>query len=497
MGNKKSGAVFQLSGMMIITLITQFLSIYKSSIIAANFGVCVEMDAYHFANNLSTFFLTFIGTGVTTVIIPSYVKKLDKKATDTFISVIFTVVICLLVGLYIGRETVVHLLTAREEAFNNYVISLMSLTMIIQLLPAMLSVTTAFYQCSNHYVIPKAILLCSNIGMLIVLVCWDSFSIYEYLYVLLGGAVFQTIVDIAVALKLGFRFRISFDIRNPEFLSLVHVFVPTLFSTGVYKINTMVDSLLSSNLGTGQITILSYAHTIVGMVNTLVIGNLTVYVYPKIVKSITKGKEIGQKCLWSYAAVFHCLLCLLIAGFFAVGREFIGLLYERGQFDSNAANSVYFCMCIYIFGQQNNIVRDLVYRYFYSHKNTKSTFKNGLMTSVINISLSFLMVRFWGVYGIAIATVIAGVCSLCVITLRLKKQYGIVIEWKPIAREFAVNEFCMILSIVAIKLLKTILVIDNYILAFIVFGVISVAVFGAALLICRSRLLQLAKAIQE
>ena len=49
MGNKKSGAVFQLSGMTIAPLIPQFLSISKSPIMAPNFGLRVEMTAYHFA----------------------------------------------------------------------------------------------------------------------------------------------------------------------------------------------------------------------------------------------------------------------------------------------------------------------------------------------------------------------------------------------------------------------------------------------------------------
>ena len=52
----------QVSLMLIITLITQAISMYKSAITASNFGACVELDAYNFANNLSTFFLTFVST---------------------------------------------------------------------------------------------------------------------------------------------------------------------------------------------------------------------------------------------------------------------------------------------------------------------------------------------------------------------------------------------------------------------------------------------------
>lgn len=36
----------QVSLMLIMTLITQAISIYKSAITASNFGACVELDAY-------------------------------------------------------------------------------------------------------------------------------------------------------------------------------------------------------------------------------------------------------------------------------------------------------------------------------------------------------------------------------------------------------------------------------------------------------------------
>lgn len=92
------------------------------------------------------------------------------------------------------------------------------------------------------------------------------------------------------AIHLGFRFKIEFQLKNLTYKSLMRIFIPTLFSTGIYRINTMIDSLISSNLGTGQLTILTYSNTIVGMINVLIIGNLITYVYPKIVEAVSIEK---------------------------------------------------------------------------------------------------------------------------------------------------------------------------------------------------------------
>lgn|GEM_PF-1305413 len=491
---KSATVARQLSGMMIITIITQLISVYRSAIIAANFGVCVELDAYNFANNLSTFFLTFVSSGITTVVIPAYVKKLDRKAIDTFLTIVFSVTTVLLLGTFLFRGQLVDLLTSREPEFRMYVCSIMLLTIWIQALPAILGVTAAYYQCIGKFNLPKMILLLSNIGTTAVLIALKDCDLYQYLYILLGGAVFQFIVDLICALHLGFRFKLEFSVNNSVYKSLMAIFFPTLFSTGIYKVNTMIDSLLSSNIGIGQLTILSYANTIVGMVNTLIIGNLITYVYPKIVEAITQTKKESQKTLWKYAITFHIAVCLIVVGFVSVGREFIGLLYEHGEFTASAATAVYLCMSIYMFAQQNNIVRDLVYRYFFAYGDTKITVQNGMLTSTVNIMMSIILVRFLGVYGIVLGTFIAGLVSLLCIVLRLKKSYGFAISMRPIVREFIKTEIAVLASITVVFGVKNVMPELAYLPSFILYGCLSVIVYSALILaLYRSKIVSLIK----
>lgn len=489
----KQKDAMQLSWMVIISSITQVIAIFKSTVTAANFGACTELDAYHFANNLSTFFLTFISAGITTVIIPAYIKKKDRKAVDTFISVIFSIVGLILLVMYLGRGVLVDILSDRESTFKTYTCNVLLLTILIQFLPAILGVTTAYYQTEGKYNIPKIILMISNLGVAIILLSLKNFTIYEYLWILMGGTIFQFIIDIAIAIKCGFRFRLQFDIHNKDYKELTKVFLPTIFSSGIYKVNTMIDSLLSSNLGVGQLTMLSYSNTMVGMVNNMFIGNLSTYAYPKIVKAVNKSNEEGQKVLWLFGTIFHAVLCLIISGFVVVGREFIAILYEHGKFSSEAADVVYFCMCIYVFGQQNNIVRDLIYRFFYSNGNTKETTKNSFMSSVVNAVSSIILAQFIGIYGLVIGTVFAGAWSLFSILLKMKKNYGFAVPIKPIAKEFIKNYFAMICSGILPLVFKFTIPKLNPFLSFLIFGFLTVAVFVVILLVTKSNLLRFLK----
>lgn len=488
--SKPSMVAKQLSGMMVITIITQLISVYKSSITAANFGACVELDAYNFANNLTSFFLTFVSSGITTVVIPAYVKKLDRKAIDTFLSVVFSVTAVLIFATFVFRGQLVDLMTSREPAFKTYVCSTMLLTIGIQAFPAILGVTTAYFQCVGKFNIPKIVLLVSNIGTVVILMLLKDFTLYQYLYVLLAGAVFQFVVDLIFAIKYGFRFSVTFEISNSQFKQLMAIFLPTLFSTGVYKVNTFIDTLLSSNIGTGQLTILSYSNVIVGMVNTLIIGNLITYVYPQIVKALSQGTQESQGTFWKYANAFHVVVCVIVVGFVCVGREFIGMLYEHGEFTKQAADAVYLCMCIYIFAQQNNIVRDMVYRYFFAAGDTKTTVKNGLMTSCVNIGTSIILVQVLGVYGIILGTFIAGIVSLVGILIRFKRKFGFVVDMKPVIRIFLGTEVAVLTTILAISLLKRMIPVGMYVISFFLYGCVTVMIYLVLLVVFNRELLK-------
>ena len=150
-------------------------------------------------------------------------------------------------------------------------------------------------------------------------------------------------------------------------------------------------------------------------------------------------------------------------------------------------------MCIYIFGQQNNIIRDLIYRFFYGHGDTKNTFKNSFSASLVNIFVSLAMVKFLGVYGIVLGTVIAGAFSLVSILIRFKRNYEFKFDKKIVCPELFKNEIALLVAIVCTCVFKRIVAINSYLVGFFAFGIVSVLVFAIVLFITRSTLIDYVK----
>lgn len=416
----------QLSAMVAVSMLSQVIGIFKSSVVAANFGAGMELDSYNFATSLITFVTSLVTNGITVVVIPAYIKKADRKDVDSFVTLLFIVSGVILTLLAAFAFPLASFLAGRGESFSSYVAGVMPFAIVIQAIPMFLGLTTAYYQCENRFNTPKVILLVSNVVVACALLLIHDFSIYEYLMILITGALVQFVLDLSIALKLGFRYRPRFSWTNKGTRSLVAVFLPTMFSSSVYAASTLIDSVISSGLGEGYVTILTYANNLVGMVNTLIIGNLSTYAYPKIVKAVEGGDgEASQNKLWNYSAILHAIVCFVIVCFIAGGRELIGLLFEHGKFTSDAADMVFICMAIFIFSQQLNIVRDLIYRYFYALGDTVSTFKNSFSASVVNALASVALSVPFGLYGVIFGTVISGTFSLCSIILRLSRKQGL------------------------------------------------------------------------
>lgn len=488
---KGKGEAGQLSLMIIISMLTQVIALYKSTVTATNFGASLEMDAYHFANNITTFLFAFVASGVTTVVIPAYVQKRRTKAINSFITLIYAVVFLGTGLLFLFRKPVFTMLSGRGEEFVTLSCDLMPFTVIIQSVTAVLAITTAFYQCNNRYNIPKIIVFCCNLLTVVLLMCTRALSIYDYLWILTLSAVVNLVIDMVIALKIGFRYTPATEFSSSDCMMLIRTFIPCMFSTGVYKVHSLVDSLIATSLGDGQLTILSYANMIVSLVNTLIVSNLTVYAYPRLVaKMHVQEERQAQKSLWEYSILFQWVVCLLISGYIAVGREGINLLFLRGKFDAEAANMVFLCCGLYLFGQQNNIVRDLVYRYFFAKADTKTTFKNSVMISILNLGLSILLVQIIGIFGIIIGTVLAGIISLVMILLKMRKKFGLYDEFKTWMIEFCKNNLIMFSTVAAILLVKSKLATGIAIVDILIFGILTVAVFAGCTILAKSKALK-------
>ena len=194
-------------------------------------------------------------------------------------------------------------------------------------------------------------------------------------------------------------------------------------------------------------------------------------------------------CFWEQALGLHAIVCLMIAGYVCVGEEAVMLLLHRGRFSAEACKIVFYASALYITGQGISIIRDMVYRYFYAIGNTKAPAGNSVLVSACNITISLILVKLIGFYGIILGTLAASVISLTVIMIKFHKFVGFSGRLPAIIRDFAKNFAVMLLTIALVCGTKMLIGFDSNLLAILVFGVETVIAYILIQVVCNKNVL--------
>lgn len=374
----------------------------------------------------------------------------------------------------------------RGEMFTNLVANILVILLLAQFLSSVANVTIAYFQCEGRYVIPKVISLICQIVVLAALLFFQDITIFQYAAIISTGVIFNFFFDLVIAWKLGWKYR-PVLIFDDEAKALFKRFVPVIISTGVYRLTLLIDTTISSFLDTGKLSILSYSSQISSMVDAVIVGNMMIYLYPKITKNI--NSEGNQKQFWQNSATLHAGVCLVSAGFLTIGHEGVALLFERGAFTEETTQLVFVASAIYIIGHQTRVIRDLIYRYFYAIGDTKTPGTNSIMISGLNIIFSIVLVWIIGFYGIIVGTVLSSFASLIIIFIRFKNKIGLEEKLSHILNRFFLTTSIFAVTVTIVYLTKFFVPISNDLISLLVFGVETVIVYAVLSLLFNKKTL--------
>lgn len=460
--------------MIMISFISQILSLFKSSVVAGSFGAGNEMDAYNLANNVVVFIFSFIASGISTIIIPEYANKRNRRAVDTFITAIYGILLIFSVIIILLRNVLFGVFANnRGEAFASLAADIFVISLLSHYLSSIANITVAYFQCEGKYNVPKIASLICQI-LIIISLLFLEFDIVKYTLIICAGTILNFLIDTCLALKSGWRYKPALLFDN-RFKQLLKRFLPIIVSTGVYQLTLLIDTTISSFLATGNLSILSYSTMISSMVHAVLIGNLTIYMYPKITKRI--NEKGFQAHFWDSTVAVHSIVCLISAGFLTVGHEAITLLLQRGAFTEQAAFMVFIGTSIYIVGNQTNIIREFIYRYFYASGETKTPGINSVFISILNIVFSIILVKLIGFFGIILGTVLVSVISLGNIMFSFRKKIGFCCGTITVIGKFFKSFVIFLVTVALVCLTKHFLPITNEFVSMIVYGIETLGIY--------------------
>jgi len=173
----------------------------------------------------------------------------------------------------------------------------------------------------------------------------------------------------------------------------------------VSKISTLVNEnidviILSKFIGLTSVVIYTSYNQIVNMIK-LMVQRLNSALLPSIGNLLVSEKEKARKTFEELNSVLFFIGSLLFAPLFYMLSPFIGLWYGN-EYVSSSVVCLLFTTILYI-----NIIKISLETYVKAAGEFKSVKNSSIYQSIINIAISLLLVKRFGIAGVLIATVFA------------------------------------------------------------------------------------------
>ncbi len=430
-------------GVIIFTMSIQILSMLRTALLAKQFGVSSEMDAFNLANLMMVAIVNIGGAAIPTVVIP-FLTTMPEKQTEsarrilnsyvvTIMSASLFFLIVVYIAGFVGMENF-HWQTERPFYYMTYL-----LTFIMgagQLFRMYSWLQTSYLEVEGKFIwIKMAGLVAALLNFIFLLFFITHLTIYQVALSVAISFLIETLVLAFFNRKWSFRF--SFDFHSPDYLRLVRLTIPSLLGAIIYQVTILLPGMLGSYFGTGYISMMTYANQIVSIFQVLLITNLLSMLYPNLSRSFHESMQTGRAKFVKYLKVLFIVVIPVVAGMIVLGREVISLLFERGNFDSASSNQVFIFLLFLLLALPFTVFKELTFKIFYSIGDTVTPVVNSSLSIAFQVLFLIIGVFQLGVVTLMISPLVVALFAAILAIFVLMKKLNFKREFIPVTKELA------------------------------------------------------------
>ncbi|WP_373209272.1 murein biosynthesis integral membrane protein MurJ [Allofournierella massiliensis] len=435
-----------ISVMVLFTLLAKVLGFVRELLLSYFFGTTGISDAYLISQTIPGTIFQFVGTGLTTCFIPVYYKVLNehnRKECDDFTNKVLTLVLSFstvaMAVVWLFTPLVVKLFAA---GFTGDTLDLAVLFTRIGIsslyFSSVIYVYNSYLQANNIFGFTAAAAIPNSIAIICSIVlgaCWNILALSV-------GSTLATAVQMAFLFipihKLQFRIKLNFHWKDSYLKHFFYLLGPVILGVSVNEINVLVDKSVASQVAVGGISALTYANSLIMLIQGGFAQPIATVFYPRITENISKGnKKIAQDNFQTALLVLLVLLLPITVGFLVLPQEIIAVFFGRGAFDENAIVLTATALSFYSFGIVFIGVRELLARYYYAYGNTKLPMINAAIGMVVNIVLNLTLSKVIGIGGLALATSVSAAVTVLLMwgqCRKLAEGAGVKLYWREIVK---------------------------------------------------------------
>lgn len=410
-------------------LLSRLLGLLRDRLLVAHFGAGQELSAYYAAFRLPELLFTLLVSGAFAVaFIPVLTEHLEKNQQDEAWKVTSSLLNLLVLGTLAAGVFILifagPLTTLISPGFDPYTHNMaVALTRIMAITPmvfAISSVLGSIQQTFNRFVIFSLAGVMYNVGIIIgIVLLAGRFGVYGVAWGVVLGVVLQALLQWLGLYGLGFKYEPIINFRLKGVVTTLKLMLPRSIDQGIDQINYSVETIIGSLISPAAIAQFSLANNLKNVPLMLIGGSITTAVFPRLAARAASGEK--QQLIAVYVKTARLILFLAIpAAIFAwIARGYIvRLLYGFG--DVATANTLGWFAATIVFTS----LFMLVSRVYYAMQDTRTPLYLSLASIPLNIGLSFMLSKQYGVVGLAMSASIVSVLETLALLAILHVRQG-------------------------------------------------------------------------
>ena len=396
------------------SIIVKLVATAKEIAVASVYGRSDAMDAFLAAALIPSLLVNLISESMNQALVPTLVRVREQEGRDRAQQLLSNSMLCMC--LLLGAASALMALLA--HGFFPLIAShfppaklALSIRLFYGLLPIVLLTgiaanCTAILNTLDRFALPALAPAVISISIILGALFFGSrFGIWAMVYATLTGSLLHAALVAWMMEAHGYAFSLRWHGMSEATREVAGQYGPMLLGSVVASGGLLVDQSMAAMLPAGSVSALVYANRFVSVVLTLLAGAVSTAIVPYFSRMIAQRDWAGCRYTlrtWVQltAIVSIPIAVLLIAG----ARPLVRVAYQHGHFGPHDTTVVAAVLAMYAVQIPFYVTSRVYYRFIVAMRRTDLILYGGILNLSLDIVLNFILMHWFGVAGIALAT---------------------------------------------------------------------------------------------
>lgn len=417
------------------------------ALILGAFGAGAQTDAFFTALSLPLLITNVFSAQGPKVLVPvfsEYFRHRDDAAAWTLLSNLITTVFCILMGVcglgvLLSAIIIPIQIPGLESQTITLAVWLSRLIFGLVLCQGLASILQSVLYAQHRFLISSSGKLVSNTITIVVVVLGHAHLGIEAVAAgMLLGSLVQLILLAAALAKHNFRYRWILRPTDPKLRQIFGSFRYPLTGHVLGESGMILQNILGSFLGSGNVTVIRYAARIVQAIAGVLLGSVVQVTFPLMARHAAANDLRAQRKTLLESVRLLMVVGLPVCIWLVLAAEsLVVLLFERGQF--SRADAVLTGVLIRLMVPDILLSRvvSVTQTLFNANMDLRTPLVSTAIFTVSHTVFAIVLVSMFGVFGVPIAVVLAALSNTIYMIVKLQRRFG-PIGWGEL-RDFPVR----------------------------------------------------------